>query len=147
MKKAHSSPICWFWEVTNACLITSVRYAFLNDRGQQHSTATGHELTHLGCLLEPRERGRARVMQAGSLLTSTISVLEYLVSPCSAGWMTETCTRVFSFRSRTGATRSLHAGNSRAKRKETDTVSQGKLQSWVEVSGGTVLNELSGVWG
>lgn len=71
------------------------------------------------------ERNRAR-------LTSTISVLEYLVRVCSTGWMTEICTTVFSFRSQTGATRSLHAGNSRKRKKNTslDLLGQTSVQSW-----------------
>lgn len=60
----------------------------------------------------------ARGRETHARLTSTISVLEYLVRVCSTGWMTEICTAVFSFRSQTGATRSLHAGNSRKRKKE-----------------------------
>lgn len=59
-----------------------------------------------------------RVKQAHSTLTSTISVLEYLVRPCSAGWITEIWTSVFSFRSRTGATRSLHAADGKVEREK-----------------------------
>lgn len=65
-----------------------------------------------------REREDRR-RETHARLTSTISVLEYLVRVCSTGWMTEICTTVFSFRSQTGATRSLHAGNSRKRKKNT----------------------------
>lgn len=60
---------------------------------------------------------RVREEHMHARLTSTISVLEYLVRVCSTGWITETCTTVFSFRSLTGATRSLQAGSSKGKRR------------------------------
>lgn len=81
-----------------------------------------------------RERERKRKEErrkGGGGLTSTISVLEYLVGVCSAGWITKTCTRVFSFRSRPGASRSLQAseGERREKEKKLTHCPEGKLSA------------------
>lgn len=48
-------------------------------------------------------------------LTSTISVLAYLVEVCSVGCASEICTNVFSFPSRAAVSRSLHAAKHRKK--------------------------------
>lgn len=133
-RKVKFFPICLFC----MCFKTSDLCSLMTD--ESSSRTRDHRLTYVSCS-EGRERGRGggrREQHAGftgttahsererddrrrethARLTSTISVLEYLVRVCSTGWMTEICTTVFSFRSQTGATRSLHAGNSRKRKKE-----------------------------
>lgn len=87
------------------------REAGVGGRRERHARCTGTTAAQ-------REGERRQARETHARLTSTISVLEYLVRVCSTGWMTEICTTVFSFRSQTGATRSLHAGNSRKRKKE-----------------------------
>lgn len=151
-RKGKFFPICLFC----MCFKTSDLCSLMTD--ESSSRTRDHRLTYVSCSEEGRERGRGwgrREQHAGftgttahsererddrrrethARLTSTISVLEYLVRVCSTGWMTEICTTVFSFRSQTGATRSLHAGNSRKRKKEkhltrSDLLGQTSVQSW-----------------
>lgn len=51
--------------VSYQCMLNNLRYAFLNDTGQEPSIATGHERTYFSCLLKPRERLRRREQGRG----------------------------------------------------------------------------------
>lgn len=56
-------------------MLHNLRYAFLNNRGQEHSTAAGQGLTNFSCLLKVTERLRRRQRSKGRQTPSPLTHL------------------------------------------------------------------------